>query len=183
MAVSPLDHATSPWLAPRSRAHRGGRIRGRLSARWHAWELDHELAAGTSPQASAALAVRAQQITSRRSRRRVADGLARALRSVEPSGAGFTAAARPDAAGVLGARTVLSSLERRLRAPEPVAAHGAAMLALLLTDCTGPLYQPSQPGELGSLLRAAAAALERAGRPAAEPALVASESGGDEARP
>ena len=94
------------------------------------------------PETDAALAIRARRITSRRSRRRLADGLARVLRTVEPGRPAFTAAARPDVAEVLAARTVLASLERRLRGDDQIARRGAAMLGLLLTDCTGPLYQP-----------------------------------------
>ena len=55
---------------------------------------------------------------------------------------------------------MLATLERRLRAPEPVSAQGIAMLESLLTDGASPLYLPTEPGELGSRLRAAAAALE-----------------------
>lgn len=180
-----LDDATSRWLAPRSRAPHRGRILAGLSASWqawwNAWELDRELAAGTNPQASAALAVRAQRITGRRSRQRVADGLARTLRSVRVDPPGFTAAARPDAGEVLAARETLASLERRLRAPEPVRPRGTAILGLLLTDCTSPLYRPAESGALGGVLHAAAAGLEPAGRRGAEPVLVASPPEHDEA--
>ncbi|HET7048210.1 MAG TPA: hypothetical protein VFI54_08090 [Solirubrobacteraceae bacterium] len=55
---------------------------------------------------------------------------------------------------------MLATLDRRLRAPEPVTAHGVALLESLLTDGTSPLYHPAEPGALGSHLRAAAAALE-----------------------
>ncbi|MBV8948788.1 MAG: hypothetical protein JO286_04375 [Solirubrobacterales bacterium] len=55
---------------------------------------------------------------------------------------------------------MLATLDRRLRAPEPVSAHGVALLESLLTDGTSPLYRPTEPGALGSQLRAAAAALE-----------------------
>jgi hypothetical protein len=166
MAVSPLDHASSSWAAPRSpsRSRRAGRVRAALNASLHGWELDRQLAAGCDPESDAALAVRARRITSSRSRRRIADGLARVVGSVEPAPRAFTAAARPDGAEVIAARTVLMSLERRLRGEAQIAPAGAAMLGLLLIDCTGPLYQPTAVGELGSRLRAAAAALEPAGR-------------------
>ena len=61
---------------------------------------------------------------------------------------------------VIAARTVLATLDRRLRAAEPVSAQGIALLESLLTDGASPLYLPTEPGALGSRLRAAAAALE-----------------------
>ncbi len=122
MAVSPLDHATSPWAAPRSRSRRRGRIRATAKAWINGWELDRQLAAGCDPETDAALEARARRITSRRSRRRLADGLARVQRTVEPARPAFTAAARLDAAEVLAARSVLASLERRLRDADQIAA-------------------------------------------------------------
>ena len=155
-------------------------MRATAKAWINGWELDRQLAAGCDPEADAALEARARRITSRRSRRRLADGLARVQRTVEPARPAFTAAARLDAAEVLAARSVLASLERRLRDADQIAAPGAAMLGLLLTDCTGPLYHPTGPGELGSWLRAAAAALDSSGR-RSESVPVAPEAARDEA--
>lgn len=106
------------------------------------------------------LSARAKRITARRSRKRLADGLTGALRSAQDGTPGFTAAVRPHAQEVLAARTVIAALDRRLRGPEPVTAHGTAMLLALMTEGTSPLYRPTEPGALGSHLRAAAAALE-----------------------
>ncbi len=93
----------------------------------------------------------------------MAEGLAGALAKsrVQPT---FTAAVRPNGREVLAARTVLATLDRRLRSSEPVAARGVAILLVLLCDCTSPLFAPGEPGALGSRLRAAAAALEPVGR-------------------
>lgn len=130
-----------------------------MTAWLHSWELDHQLAAGASPQASAALEARARRIVGSRNRRRVADGLARTLSAAGMTRPVFTAAARPRAKEVLDASTVLATLDRHLRGSEPVAPAAIAMLQLLLTDCTSPLYQHTEAGGLGSRLRAAAAAL------------------------
>jgi hypothetical protein len=180
MAVSPLDHTASPWGAASSRTTREGPIRATLKVWLHGWELDRRLAAGCSPETDAALAMRAHRITSRRGRRRVADGLARALSTIEPGRPVLTAAARPNLEEVRAARSLLASLERRLRADEQIAPRGAAMLGLLVSDCMSPLYQPAEQGALGSALRAAAAALEPPGG-GAEPLLVAPEQARDEA--
>ena len=138
---------------------------------WRASWLDRELAAGTSPRASAVLGLRAQRITRPRSRRRVADGLARAARDAQSATPGFSAAVRPHRGEVVAARIVLSQLERRLRDPQPVSARGVALLRTLLSDGTSPLYRPDERDALGSRLRAAAAALEperEGGRSSAE---------------
>jgi hypothetical protein len=147
--------------APRTepRAHRRGRLRPALAAWWSATELDRRLAAGEEPWSSAALAVRARRILTRRSRARVAGGLAGAMRSARGSASAFSAAVTPDSPDVLDARAVIAALERVLRSREPVAARGVAMVRLLLVDGNGPLYRPTPPGLLGSQLRAAAAAL------------------------
>lgn len=137
-------------------------VRLALIATWRATQLDRQLAAGARPGEGTLLAVHGQRITSRRGRARVADGLARAVPDAL-SGPRFSAAVQPDRREVLAARTVLSVLDRRLRAPEPVTARGVAQLRELLIDGAGPLYRCSEPGALGSRLRAAAAALEPRG--------------------
>lgn len=136
------------------------RIRLSAVVRWGAAWLDQELASGIGPQASEVLALRARRITGRRSRANVASGLKRALFGAEDAAPGFTAAERAHHREVLAARTVIAALDRRLRAPEPVAPRGMAMLHLLLTKGTSPLDQPGEPGALGDELRAAAAALQ-----------------------
>ena len=160
MSVADLERISYP---PLSLLPGGGwcrRAHLALIARWHAGELDRQLAEGASTGANALLAIRGGRLTSRRYRSRVAAGLARRVRDAEATTRGFSAAVRPDRREVVAARTVLATLERRLRAPEPVSAQGIAMLESLLTDGASPLYLPTEPGELGSRLRAAAAALE-----------------------
>jgi hypothetical protein len=163
MSASRLESVSYPPLKLRVGASLWRRTRVVLIAYWRAPALDQQLALGASPRANAALALRAQRITSPRTRLRVADGLARALRDAGVAAPGISAAVRPDRGEVLAARIVLEALERRLRAPEAVTARGVAMLSALLSDGTSPLYRPGEPGELGSELRAAAAALEPGG--------------------
>ena len=88
----------------------------------------------------------------------------RALFSAEDAAPGFTAAERAHHREVVAARTVIAALYRRLCAPEPVAPRGMAMLHVLLTKGTSPLYRPGEPGALGDALRAAAAALQPVNR-------------------
>lgn len=139
------------------------RLRLTLIVQWRSAELDRQLAAGMNPWRSDELALRAQRITRRRSRSQLARGLSSAVRAGQEV-TGFSAAVRPDPGEVLEARTVLSAVAQRLRAPEPVAARGVAIVHVLLTDATSPLYRPAVPGALGGRLRAAAAAMEPANR-------------------
>ena len=160
MSVVDLEPVSYPPLSLGRPGGRWRRVRLGLIARWRAWELDGQLAAGVSPASGALLAVRAQRLTSRCFRDRVADGLTRTVRDAEAGALSFSAAVRPHRGEVIAARTVLTTLERRLRGAEPVSAQGVALLEWLLTDGTSPLYVPTEPGALGSRLRAAAAALE-----------------------
>jgi hypothetical protein len=91
---------------------------------------------------------------------RLADGLARVILDAQDTTPRFSAAVRPHGKEVLAARTVLVTLDRRMRASAPVTARGVALVQALLTEATSPLYLPSEPGVLSSQLRAAAAALE-----------------------
>jgi hypothetical protein len=150
---------TNAGVAIRPRPRHRSRVPARLLAWWQSAELDRLLATGV-PAQDAALAARARAITGRRSRLRIADGLARARRSTRDRTGGFTAAIKPSAEEIRAARVVLNALDRRLRAPQPVSAHGMAMLRTLLTDGTSALYAPAVRGALGSELRAVAAALE-----------------------
>lgn len=160
MSVADFQPISYPPLALRRGGSRWRGVRLALIARWRAGELDRQLAAGANPAASPLLAIRGQHLTGRRFRARVAEGLSRSVRDAEARAPGFSAAARPHRCEVTAARMVLATLDRRLRSAEPVSAQGVALLELLLTDGTSALYLPSEPGALGSRLRAAAAALE-----------------------
>lgn len=139
---------------------RFGHVRVALMARWRSIALDRQLADGVDPETSPELATRAAQLTSRRSRRRVAGGLAGAFQTAQDPRPRFTAALPPQPPELLDARVVVTTLTRRLDDPAPVGVRGVAMLTELLTDVASPLYQNEEPGLLGSRLRAAAAALE-----------------------
>jgi hypothetical protein len=136
------------------------RARTALLARWHADALDRELAAGANPGDSALLAIRAHQLTTGYSRRQLAGGLARVRRDADSELSVLTTVVAPDRFEVSAAVKEIAALERRLRDGEGVDAAGAAMLRLLLSDATSPLYDPVGPGSLARHLRAVAAALE-----------------------
>jgi hypothetical protein len=157
----PASSPAWPAAARASRRRAGWRRRTRwaLLARWHADTLDHALASGAGPYAGALLAVRAQQLTTAHSRRRLAGGLARVRRDAVDELSGFTAVVAPDRHEVAAAAPEITNLERRLRDGARVDAAGVAMLRLLLTDGESPLYDPVGAGSLARHLRAVAGAL------------------------
>src|SRR5665213_3513587 len=162
----PHPHPASPPAWPDSvrlsQSRRAGwrrRTRWALLARWHAERLDRARAAGAGPYAGALIAVRAQQLTTARSRRRLAGGLARVRRDAVDELSGWTAVVAPDRHEVAAAALEIAALERRLRDGGRVDAAGAAMLRLLLTDGSSPLYDPVGAGSLARHLRAVVAAL------------------------
>ncbi len=154
---------------------------GRLVLRrvwpWHlmlacsrAGQLDRELAAGTSPEASVVLAARAARLTSTEFRRDLAASLRRMLAAAgQPVRA--VAAQRPGLGGArpprVPVRTLrisqtaprLAELASRLLEPGPVPVRGVAMVTLLLTDGTGPLYREASRADLGVIADRAALAL------------------------
>ena len=75
-----------------------------------------------------------------RGRASVADGLAGMLRSAGTA-IRFTAAVAPRSGQLLEVAAVIETIERRLRAAEPVAARGVAIVRSLLIDGNGPLYR------------------------------------------
>jgi hypothetical protein len=142
----------------------------RMLACSRAGRLDRELAAGTSPEASAVLAARAARLTSTEFRRDLAASLRRMLVAAgQPARA--VAEQRPGLGGTRPLRVpvrtsrisrtapALAELASRLLEPGPVPVRGVAMVTLLLADGTGPLYREASRADLGALADRAALAL------------------------
>ena len=127
------------------------------------WSLDHRLALGERPDNELALALRARQLMSDKTRRALARSLRRSVRiAQEPPRWG---AAPLDRRAVRDARQLLIELAVRLTDPAPVGTRGVALISDLLTDGASPLYAPGwteerSGSELSSRLRSAAQALE-----------------------
>jgi hypothetical protein len=137
------------------------RLRDRVAVRWRARRLDRALAAGAEPEASATLALRAQQLVEPRRRRSIATGLRRILDDAYAGCRPSAGRAKPDAAVVKAARQELLALAEGLDEPGPVAAGGVAKAWLLLTDGTGPLYNSRSRTSLRAVAELAALALRR----------------------
>jgi hypothetical protein len=117
-------------------------LRDRLAAHLRAGRLDRALAEGVPPEASAALALRAQRLTEPDRRWTTAGALRRIVREAEADSDRRFGVVSPNRAAVRAACDALSRLADILDDPGPVAAHGVAQAWLLVTDAASPLYNP-----------------------------------------
>lgn len=132
------------------------RVRDRVTARWRSRRLDLALAAGASSEAAAALALRARRITALSRRRSIANALRRVVREAHQGTQPSYVRIMPCRGRVAAASGELSRLAAALAQPGPVAARGVAQAWILLTDGTGPLYNPSSQASLEALAVSAA---------------------------
>lgn len=121
--------------------------------------LDKELAAGMPPDSNPLLRERARHLVSRDSRLKLALGLGQALHQQERPGL-HTAQVPVNSEAVDAASPVLEMLAERLRGFLPIGAQGAAKTKILLTDGSGPLYNPGSGSDLKTAAHRALAALE-----------------------
>jgi hypothetical protein len=112
----------------------------RIMVRARAVALDGELARGHPPEASARLALRAQQLVRMRSRRDLADGIRRLLARA--------ASATVRWERVRAAAGEFQALADRLLSPAPLPARGVAQARVLLGDGAGPLYSRTSRDDL-----------------------------------
>jgi len=131
----------------------------RLLARLRAFRLDSDLAAGASPEANLALALRAQMLVRTRHRR----DLARSARRVLATATQPAFSGRPPVPvcrdRVRDCSEEFGELIRRLLAAGPVPARGVAKVGVLLADAGGPLYHRASADDLRARVREAADAL------------------------
>jgi hypothetical protein len=122
--------------------------------------LDEALADGASPLWTPQLALRARQLVSRDNRQQLATSLERlvkeAKRSVSPRAVALPLPRRE----ILEAQTSIFSIAACLRDERPVYARGVALLSRLLSDGSGPAYNPHARGSLRHAVGAIAAALD-----------------------
>ncbi len=123
-------------------------LRARLSARVCSHQLDLDLARGASPEAAAPLALRARRLTTLSQRRVIAAGLRRVVREICRGAPPSRVRISPRLSQVIAASDDLDRLAESLARPGPVAARGVAQAWILLTDGTGPLYNPGSTGDL-----------------------------------
>jgi hypothetical protein len=141
-------------LLLRSAPHRD-RPRDRFLARALAPSLDRELAAGCPPGFSRALAIRAQRIASPAGRRSLAKGWERVLDQASRPPAPRTPRGPLCRGRIAAAEGDVRELLAALTGALPIAARGAAMASVLLSDGTGPLHSYRSPLDLGAAVREA----------------------------
>jgi hypothetical protein len=123
-------------------------------------DLDQQLAAGIDPRANAALALRARQLCTPRTRRRIAGQL---RRTIAVAGRGSSGCFRfvPMARGEIIEETdALLDLANRLEAPRPAEAMGVALAKMLVADANSPLAVGAEPGTLHTVVGLATVALD-----------------------
>ncbi len=143
------------------------RPRQPLRLRFAVWRrrarLDAALAAGCDPQASLVLAVRAEQLTSARSRLALARTIENLLDAAEePPGAWRHSSSQPPLQrdAVLSARTDMLAIADRLRGTRPIAPRAAALVAGLVWDSASPIYASSLSPSLADSAAAIREAIE-----------------------
>jgi hypothetical protein len=136
------------------------RIRARVLARAGAWRLDHALAGGVCPDASATLSLRAHRLIGPATRHALARELRDVIGRAQRPRASLDNGVRLCAVEVLRARDAIGDLADRLEGWEPVEPAGVARARLLLRDGVGPLYNESFPGGLQRAVQGAIDALE-----------------------
>jgi hypothetical protein len=143
-------------------------FRERILARVLGASLDCQLAAGHPPEARPVLAARARRLGSPAGRRQIIQGWNNVLREARrPSFMPRPPLARDQ---VIGAEPDVRYLLARLAGPRPVAARGAAMAMVLLTDGTGPVHNPRAALSLTAAVREAIRQLDPLAGPGRAPA-------------
>lgn len=139
---------------------RPARMRDHFVARLCAWRLDRALAGGASPDAGAALSLRASRLIGARMRRALAaeirEVVADGSRQIHPLDRGIHVCVPQVAYSI----PELVALAERLAGHGPVDAAGVARVRVLLRDGSGPLYNDLVAERLPASLRAASDAID-----------------------
>ena len=135
------------------------RSRDRLLARIRAFRLDAALAAGASPDATIALALRAQLLVRMPVRRDLARTARRILAAAVREAAGDRLPVPVCQDRVRDCAEELEDLIRHLLAAGPVSARGVAQARALLADGASPIYHRASGDNLRARVLAATEAL------------------------
>jgi hypothetical protein len=135
---------------------------GRVLSSLRSGTLDDQLAHGRAPEGSGVLAARAQRLATPARQRELAQTwlhlLERAVRPPTPRSPKVPL----QRAGIEACEPEIRQLVALLSHPRPSSTRGTAMASWLLSDGTGPLFQPHPPGALRLALREAIRQLDPA---------------------
>lgn len=129
----------------------------RLRAWWCAVDLDRQLAEGTHPWTSRALALRAVQLTDRDQQARFAQELEWIVSEAADPAQDRRRAVPLRRAAVLSGAEDLRELADALRSPSRCGARAAALVSYLLHDGCSPLYDSHAAVSVAGIARAASA--------------------------
>jgi hypothetical protein len=144
------------------------RFRDRVLARVLGASLDRQLAAGHPAAARPLLAARARRLVSPPARRQIIQGWNNVLRQARRPA--FVPAPPLSRDRVIAAEPDVRYLLALLAGPRPVAARGAAMAMVLLTDGTGPVHNQRSALSLTAAVREAIRQLDPLAGPGRSPA-------------
>ena len=136
------------------------RARTRLSTRLRPRALDRALAAGVSPDASAALSLRAHTLIGATTRAGLARTIRRLIADARQPPHPFAAYVPLCRRKIMRSAQTLEGLAERLTSGEPVDARGIAQVRLLLIGDCGALYDYPAANDLEPALQEAIRALE-----------------------
>jgi hypothetical protein len=132
-----------------------GRLRAfglRTRVWWSKDRLTRELADGAASVASRELALRAGQLTAKRTREVVADSIEDLIEDALRRRPALSSAVPLDRRKLRAARPLLVDLADRLREGGPVRPQGMAQVVLLLTDPERPLFGTGSRDELADAI-------------------------------
>jgi hypothetical protein len=141
-------------LLLRSAPH-GNRPWDRFLARVRAPSLDRQIATGCPPGSSRALAIRARRILSLAGRRELTQGWNHVLDVARRPPVPRTPRGPLCRSRIAAAEGDVREMLAVLTGAPPIAARGAAMASVLLSDGTGPLHSRRSPLDLGAAVREA----------------------------
>jgi hypothetical protein len=146
-----------------------------LRALLHRHRLDRELACGGDPNATPLRRERARQLLGDRLRHQLAESLERLLADAERAPAPFSSRVPIARAAIRDSRRDLEWVIGRLEAPAYISPQGVAMVSVMLSDGTSPLFGPDpSPRRLRWSLAAVSEAIDHGPIVVAErPALAA----------
>jgi hypothetical protein len=121
--------------------------------------LDRRLAHGADPNATPELSRRARQLTSRRCRASLAEGICTLVEEAQHPSRGYSAAAPLQRHAILSERGFLLELVDDLVGDDELSPRGVALVEGLLTDGASPIYTAGPSGDLHRALIHARAAL------------------------
>jgi hypothetical protein len=151
------DMTTDLQLSPASYDHRPW---DRLLARVRASSLDRQLAEGRSPGSSPALVIRARQIVSPAGRRELAQRWQHVLDLAGRPPVPLTSRGPLCRDRIAAAERDVREMLALLTGVQPIAARGAAMASVLLSDGTGPLHNRRSPLDLAAEVRQATSQMD-----------------------